>query len=138
MSEILVNEIKHRNGTSAIAINTSAQMTVRGEGGNATTNLQQGLAKGFASTNNLGTIIHESLNISSLDDVDTGKQQLNFTSNMSGLNYLSNTNANSSQNDWGHCGTFAKTTSKCDTTGYDVNAAYQDNRMDTIFLGDLA
>ena len=85
MSEILVNEIKHRNGTSAITINTSAQMTVRGEGGNATTNLQQGLAKNWSQFNGSGTVsIRASFNQSSLTDSGTGSYRVNYTNNMSG------------------------------------------------------
>ena len=74
MSEILVNEIKHRNGTSAITINTSAQMTVRGEGGNATTNLQQGLCKvWFHLEGDIGTpVFRDSYNASSVTDNGTG------------------------------------------------------------------
>ena len=73
MSEILVNEIKHRNGTSAIAINTSAQMTVRSEGGNATTNLQLGLAKVWHHYNQSGTLATvNSFNVSSATDNSVG------------------------------------------------------------------
>jgi hypothetical protein len=81
MSEILVNEIKHRNGTSAIAINTSAQMTVRGEGGNATTNLQQGLAKvWFHLEGDIGTpVFRDSLNGSSVTDNGTGDYTAYYT-----------------------------------------------------------
>jgi hypothetical protein len=81
MSEILVNEIKHRNGTSAITINTSAQMTVRGEGGNATTNLQQGLAKvWFHLEGDIGTpVFRDSLNGSSITDNGTGDYTASYT-----------------------------------------------------------
>jgi hypothetical protein len=98
----------------------------------------KGSAKAWAFTNNTGTTINDSLNISSLGDTDTGKQLLSFTSTMGNANYMSQATANSSQNDWGHAGTITKSTSQCDTTAYDAGGSYQDNRMDTIFLGDLA
>ena len=98
----------------------------------------EGSAKAWAFTNNTGTTINDSLNISSLGDTDTGKQLLSFTSTMGNANYMSQATANSSQNDWGHAGTITKSTSQCDTTAYDAGGSYQDNRMDTIFLGDLA
>ena len=88
MSEILVNEIKHRNGTSAIAINTSAQMTVRGEGGNATTNLQQGLAKLWVNIDGTGTITNsDSLNVTSLTDNTTGDYTITIANNMGNATY---------------------------------------------------
>lgn len=88
MSEILVNEIKHRNGTSAITINTSAQMTVRGEGGNATTNLQQGLAKVWVNIDGTGTITNsDSLNVSSLTDHTTGDYGITISNNMGNATY---------------------------------------------------
>ena len=91
MSEILVNEIKHRNGTSAIAINTSAQMTVRGEGGSATTNLQQGLAKVFHSVDQTGTMTTlDSFNVSSVTDQTTGSSSSSFSNNMNNVNYAYN------------------------------------------------
>ena len=102
----------------------------------ATTNLTNG-SKAFASTNSTGTTINESLNISSLGDTATGRQLLSFTSSMSGSTYMSNANANSSQNDWGHAGSVTKSASQCDTTGYDPSG-YFDNAMSTIIMGDLA
>ena len=94
------------------------------------------IAAAFASTNAAGTTINESFNISSLGDTSTGRQLLSFTNNMSGSTYMSNANANSSQNDWGHAGSVTKSTSQCDTTAYDSN--YADNDMSTIIMGDLA
>ena len=94
--------------------------------------------KAFSSTNAAGTTINESFNISSLGDTATGRQLLSFTNNMNGSTYMSNANANSSQNDWGHAGSVTKSTSQCDTTGYDAGGSYQDNDMSTIIMGALA
>ena len=99
---------------------------------------KQVVPKGFASTKNDGTEIYESFNISTLTDTTTGQQLLNLTNSFNGSTYMSNANANSSQNDWGHAGTITKTTSTCDTTAYDAGGSYQDNNMSTVFMGDLA
>ena len=99
---------------------------------------KQHAPKGFASTKHDGTEIYESLNVSTLTDTDTGKQLLSLTNSFSGATYMSNANANGSQNDWGHAGTITKTTSTCDTSAYDAGGSYQDNNMSTVFMGDLA
>jgi len=112
--------------------------TISDETGNGPIALtKQAAAKAFASTNYTGTTINESLNISSLGDTGSGRQLLSFTSSMSGSTYMSNANANSSQNDWGHAGSVTKSTSQCDTTAYDPSG-YVDNDMSTIIMGDLA
>ena len=106
--------------------------------GETATRSATSIAAAFASTNAAGTTINESFNISSLGDTATGRQLLSFTSNMSGSTYMSNANANSSQNDWGHAGSVTKSTSQYDTTGYDAGGSYQDNVMSSIIMGDLA
>ena len=106
--------------------------------GSLATNYVVNGPKGFASTKHDGTEIYESFNISTLTDTDTGKQLLNLTNSFSGATYMSNANANGSQNDWGHAGTITKTTSTCDTSAYDAGGTYQDNAMSTVFAGDLA
>ena len=103
-----------------------------------TTYVINGSAKAWAFTNNTGTTINDSFNISSLGDTDTGKQLLSFTSAMGNANYMSQATANSSQNDWGHAGSITKSTSQCDTTAYDAGGSYADNKMDSCILGDLA
>ena len=120
MSEIRATTISDAAGTGPITLT------------------KQAAAKAFASTNAAGTTIHESLNISSLGDTSTGQQLLSFISNMSGSTYMSNANANSSQNDWGHAGSITKSTSQCDTSAYDGGGSYQDNDMSTVIVGDLA
>ena len=121
-SELRVNTLKDAAGNNSIA----------------TSFVAGGSAKAWAFTNNTGTTINDSFNISSLGDTDTGKQLLSFTSAMGNANYMSQATANSSQNDWGHAGTITKSTSQCDTTAYDAGGSYADNRMDSCILGDLA
>jgi len=121
-SELRVNTLKDAAGANSIA----------------TSFVAGGSAKAWAFTNNTGTTINDSFNISSLGDTDTGKQLLSFTSAMGNANYMSQATANSSQNDWGHAGSITKSTSQCDTTAYDAGGSYQDNVMDSCILGDLA
>jgi len=121
-SELRVNTLKDAAGNNSIA----------------TSFVAGGSAKAWAFTNNTGTTINDSFNISSLGDTDTGKQLLSFTSAMGNANYMSQATANSSQNDWGHAGSITKSTSQCDTTAYDAGGSYADNKMDSCILGDLA
>ena len=96
MSNLLVQNIKHTNGTTSMVVNSSGHVatdTIKGntsagsisvvaEGGSTTTNLQQGLVKCFIRTDEPGTI-HTSFNVSSNTDVDTGQHRSAYTNNMS-------------------------------------------------------
>jgi len=87
MSNLLVQNIKHTNNTTAVEINSSAQMTVKGEG-SATTNLQQGLSKHFVNINGTGTIAtRDSFNLSSAVDNGTANYTFNLTNAHSGETY---------------------------------------------------
>ena len=90
MSNLLVQNIKHTNNTTAIEINSSAQMSVKSDGGATTTSLQQGLCKAWVNYNATSSPIatRESLNIASLtDDASTSQVRLNFTNNFGNANY---------------------------------------------------
>ena len=108
MSNLLVQNIKHTNNTQSIAVDTSGNvtasgtiavdtikgnasagsMTIVGEGGSNTTNLQQGLTKAWIEFNNTGTVaINDSFNYSGITDDGTGQMNLAFTTNMGNANY---------------------------------------------------
>ena len=87
MSNLLVQNIKHTNNTTAIEINSSAQMTVKSDGGATTTSLQQGLVKVRCLASMADNSIYGSLNVSSLGDDGTGILGHNFTNNMANRNY---------------------------------------------------
>ena len=88
MSNLLVQNIKHTNNTTSMAIDTSGQVTIRGEGSATTTNLQQGLLKGWLNYKGDGTVlIRDSLNFSSVTDENTGTYELNITNNMGNNDY---------------------------------------------------
>ena len=60
---------------------TAGSIAVTGEGNSTTTNLQQGLAKGFAAFNQ--SSVTDSYNHSSVTDVGTGNYHPNLTNSMS-------------------------------------------------------
>ena len=94
MSTIKVDTYLTRGGASEIAIDklkgasSAASMTVVGEGGSTTTNLQQGLAKCWSNFKGDGTsAINDSFNMASLTDNGTGDYTISFTNDFSNVNY---------------------------------------------------
>ena len=79
MSEILTNKL---TGTS-----TAGSILVTGEGNSTTTNLQQGLAKVWASYNGSGTTFADSFNMTSATDNGTGNYTFTIANDMSNANY---------------------------------------------------
>ena len=68
--------------------NTAAgNITITSEGGSATMQLQQGLAKGW-TTHQHGDTVDDSFNQSSLTDSGTGLYICNFSSNMNSTKYI--------------------------------------------------
>ena len=64
MSNLLVQNIKHTNNTTSMSIDTSGQISVRGESSATTTSLQQGLVKCWAKFDGEGTVaINDSFNL---------------------------------------------------------------------------
>lgn len=83
MSEILVNKL---TGTS-----TAGNITVTSEGGAATMQLQQGLAKAWNNLNGTGTIaIRDSFNISGVTDGGSGRYTHSVTNAFSSANIVAN------------------------------------------------
>jgi len=84
MSNLLVQNIKHTNNTTAITVDSSAQMTVKSDGGATTTSLQQGLTKAWSNLDGSGTAANrDSFNMSGVTDNAVGKYRLTFSNNMS-------------------------------------------------------
>ena len=80
MSNLLVQNIKHTNNTTSMAIDTSGQVTIRGEGSATTTNLQQGLAKCWLRADmNTENDIEDSFNTASVTDQSAGDTRWNIT-----------------------------------------------------------
>ena len=90
MSEIKVDNLTGK--TSA------GDITVTSEGGAATMQLQQGLAKAWAFTNGTGTAsVSDSLNIGGFTDNGTGDYTFSFSSAMGNATYGGGSSAASSQ-----------------------------------------
>jgi len=126
-------------------VSTAGSIAVTAEGNSTTTNLQQGLAKSWASIDGdaSGTPVFDSFNVSSISDTDSGIYLHNFSSNMSNDDYV----VNCANNGDGSGNTVAYTTNynthTTATTG--VKALRTDSlaRLDTpightLIHGDLA
>ena len=90
-TNIEVTNIKYDSDTTSMIISNAGQVTVQGEG-TATTNLQQGLCKargnidGDLSTPDLHSG-SDSLNVSSITDVATGRYTVTMTNNFANAFY---------------------------------------------------
>ena len=70
------------------ALSTAGAVTITGEGGTVTTNLQQGLAKAWVNTNATSTAaIRDSFNVASMTDNGTGDQTHAWTNDFSNDDY---------------------------------------------------
>lgn len=67
---------------------SAGDVTITSEGGSATMQLQQGVAKAFELHDGGTTTVQDSLNVSSLTDVSTGVQTVTFSNNMSSAIYV--------------------------------------------------
>jgi len=76
-------------GTVTGAGEITASSTAPSEGGAATTNVVQGLAKCWYSYNQDNDVVNDSLNASSVTDESTGHNFVNFVSNFSNAGYSS-------------------------------------------------
>jgi len=123
-------------------VTTAGSIAVTGEGNSTTTNLQQGLAKGWAKVNQDTPAFRGSFNMSSLTDSETGIYELNFTSIFSALDdYVINTNAQAedyNQDKTEYQRYSSSTTSKVSVKTVENNAARDQSISDNSLLGDLA
>ena len=77
---------------------SAASISVVGEGGSTTTNLQQGLCKSWIQFNGTGTIgTQDSFNRGGLTDNGTGNYTVTFTNNMANDDYAGGGIGNASQ-----------------------------------------
>ena len=103
MSTIKVDTYLTRGGASEIAIDklkgasSAGSMTVVGEGGSTTTNLQQGLVKAWNRTQDGNNISTDSFNISGTTDNEAGDFDIQLSNNMNNANYIVVTGADDKQ-----------------------------------------
>ena len=99
MSTIKVDTYLTRGGASEIAIDklkgasSAGSMTVVGEGGSTTTNLQQGLNKVWANLNGSSFGLRDSFNVTSATDNSAGDHTITIANDMGNANYSVTTNA---------------------------------------------
>ena len=141
MSNLLVQNIKHTNNTTSMSIDSSGQISVRGEGSATTTSLQQGLAKYFGvwDSHNDSTL-RDSLNVSGVTDNATGDFTVTFTNAMGNEFYSALANLSGENNVYGVCSsqdTHATTT--CGYQARDTSGTTTDvNKNSFAGIGDLA
>jgi hypothetical protein len=105
MSTVKVDTIQTTGGVSEIAIDklkgvsAASSISVVGEGGTTTTNLQQGIAKcWFQITQDSSHSIDDSFNVGSIADGGAGETTVNFTNAMSNSDWSGLLTAQSSNN----------------------------------------
>ena len=154
MSNLLVQNIKHTNNTSAQTIDTSGRTTAvlnndttyRSDNGAVTQNMVQGLAKAWAFKKADGTALLDSFNVSSIDDDSTGHYGLNYTNAFNNVNYAPTAmqkdaiSATNSHHRGVHVATCNTTSAECQNWygGATSDANFIDWTATHAFLGDLA
>tara|TARA_B100000282_G_scaffold154289_1_gene111045 strand:- start:594 stop:1046 length:453 start_codon:yes stop_codon:yes gene_type:complete len=150
MSNLLVQNIKHTNNTTSMAIDTSGQVSIRGEGSATTTNLQQGLNKAWCTVNQeSGISTLDSFNQSSIADVRTGETLNTFTTNMGNNDYAIVHSEYDTDGNWSATGGMAGakavsgwnvpiTTSAFSIVRYTSGSGGQDSEYCAMVSGDLA
>ena len=89
-SQLNVDTIVDKAGSGGTNVKVGNTSTYVADGGSATQNLVQGLAKAWMDLNGVGTIaVNDSLNIASVTDSGTGRYDPFFTNSMNTANYSS-------------------------------------------------
>ena len=86
MCTIKVDAIQHTGGTTGMALASNGIVTIQGEN-TATTNLQQGLCKGWALTDFAAAQNDDSFNVSTYTDYSAGYGQLTWNNDFNNANY---------------------------------------------------
>ena len=139
MSEIITNKLSGKA--------SAGDVTITSEGGSATMQLQQGLAKAWMHETH--AVVHDSMNVSSASDGGSGDTIMNFSSAMGNNNYANH--GGSFENAIGtnsgymayHAGQFDsgnKTTTACNPRKgfYTSSGGFGDYTSSTVIFGDLA
>ena len=142
MSTIKVDTYLTRGGASEIAIDklkgasSAASISVVGEGGSTTTNLQQGLTKNWCSYS-FDASIQDSFNVSGITDESTASHTLAFTNSMSNDDYSAGCGAfGTSQQTFGVIRSAATSSYRCNT--YNENGSADERDTASSAIGDLA
>ena len=145
-SQLNVDTIVDKAGSGGTNVKVANNAVAVAEGGSATTNVVQGLAKAWASSEQSGThTIRDSLNFSSISDLAVGRSSVVFTNNMADTNYattgMSGEQAGGGNRVMGFCGSALTPASNTFAiANYDLSSAAgnDDDRLSICVLGDLA
>jgi hypothetical protein len=119
-------------------VTSAGDITITGEGGSATMQLQQGLAKAWASRTSAATpATNDSFNIASLTDGGTGDTEYNLSSAMNNDGGACACANQSTASDFGLFGDW-KTTSKLRTLSRNSSGTDTDRAVTIMGTGDLA
>jgi len=133
-SQLNVDTIVDKAGSGGTNVKMANTSTYVADGGSATQNTVQGLAKAWNNTSSDGTVINDSFNIASLTDVGTGQQQHNVTNSFSNATYVPTFSVDNNQyQQW----TSDLTTANWRTSNYS-GSSFSDMGMRTVAHGDLA
>ena len=145
MSTLKVDTYLTRGGASEIAIDklkgvtAAGSMLVVGEGGSTTTNLQQGLAKSWASFNGGSDAIGDSFNTSGITDNGSADYSVGFTNNMGNANYSMYQCGGYSGNSGYTAMIYATSTNEAEFRSvYDDNTLFEFTLQTCAMFGDLA
>ena len=135
MSEIITNKLTGK--TSA------GNVTITSEGGSATMQLQQGVAKAWLNYQQNTPAVRDSLNVSGVTDTATGRYAVAYTNSMNNALYCTSCNSinyhNHVENASGANSEASMTTSDCDFMGQDSGNTNADSALTSVsILGDLA
>jgi len=134
-SQLNVDTIVDKAGSGGTNVKIGNTSTYVSDGGGATQNTVQGIAKVWNKTAANGESIEDSFNIASLTDTDTGKQTHTFTNGFANTAFASQTSVTNNNMDqqW----TDSQTTTSCRTLAWD-GSAYADVKQSLVIMGDLA
>jgi hypothetical protein len=128
--------------TNLPAASLTASSTIPSEGGAATTNIVQGLAKVWINFKGTGTItIRDDFGASTIVDNTTGDYTVNFTNSMSNTNYLSLNIGSGDSSNFGPSGetkTRATGSVRFETRYQGNNVVYDHEDCYVLIQGDLA
>ena len=145
-SQLNVDTIVDKAGSGGSNVKMANTSTYVADGGSATQNTVQGLAKAWVNfTGVSSTSSRDTFNVASLTDSGTGHTTVTFTNAMSNANYTGSwfNNADSNSGITGlsnnYAGNFAiRTTASYQTQCWATNGAADALRNDSTIFGDLA
>ena len=138
-SQLNVDTIVDKAGSGGSNVKMANTSTYVGEGGSGTQNTVQGLTKAWLKTTT-ASAISDSFNVTSINDVATGQEQVTFTSAFNNTTYAAT--GTSSENAYHNVVSNWNETVTTTLTRFgslNVNAgAYQDTVLNCQVNGDLA